>query len=110
MLAMLKFPFARVDGIELSKEISDIAIRKVTNLKKERWQVFNGDATTYKDYNAYSMLYLYDPFPEEIIRQVVDNIHSSISDSEQRCWLSTIIRSATSLSSKMACSANKGNI
>jgi SAM-dependent methyltransferase len=83
MLAMLKFPFARVDGIELSKEISEIAIRNLTKLKKQRWQVINGDAITYKDYNAYSMLYLYNPFPEEIMRQVVANIHSSISGREQ---------------------------
>jgi SAM-dependent methyltransferase len=83
MLAMLKFPFARVDGIELSKEISEIAIRNFTNLKKERWHVFNGDAITFKDYNAYSMLYLYDPFPEEIMRQVAANIQSSIAGREQ---------------------------
>ena len=78
-----KFPFARVDGIELSKEISEIAIRNLTKLKKQRWQIFNGDAIAYKDYNAYSMLYLYNPFREEVMRQVVENIHSSISDSEQ---------------------------
>ena len=83
MLAMLKFPFARVDGIELSKEISEIAIRNFTKLKKQRWQIFNGDAIIYKDYNAYSMLYLYYPFREEIMRQVVANIHSSLSGREQ---------------------------
>ena len=84
MLAMLIFPFARVDGIELSKEISEIAIRNLTKLKKQRWQVFNGDAITYKDYNAYSMLYLYNPFPEEIMRQVVANIHSSAGRGRRR--------------------------
>jgi SAM-dependent methyltransferase len=83
MLAMLKFPFARVDGIELSKEISEIAIRNLTKLKKQRWQIFNGDAITYEDYHAYSMLYLYHPFRDEIMRQVVANIHSSISGREQ---------------------------
>ncbi|KRR10820.1 class I SAM-dependent methyltransferase [Bradyrhizobium valentinum] len=83
MLAMLKFPFARVDGIELSEEISEIAIRNLTRLKKQRWQIFNGDAITFKDYNAYSMLYFYNPFPGEIMRQVVANIHSSISGREQ---------------------------
>ena len=83
MLGMLKLPFARVDGIEISKEISEIAIRNFTKLKKQRWQVFNGDAITYKDYNAYSMLYLYNPFPKEIMRQVVANIQSSISGREQ---------------------------
>ena len=83
MLAMLKFPFARVDGIELSQAISETAIRNLTKLKKQRWQIFNGDAITYKDYNAYSILYLYHPFPKEIMRQVVANIHSSISGREQ---------------------------
>src|SRR5512143_105611 len=35
MLAMLKFPFARVDGIELSKEIAATATRNFTKLKKQ---------------------------------------------------------------------------
>jgi SAM-dependent methyltransferase len=83
MLSMLKFPFARVDGIELSKEISEIAIRNLTKLKKQRWQISQGDAITYKDYNAYSMLFLYHPFPNEVMRQVVTNIQSTISGREQ---------------------------
>jgi hypothetical protein len=78
MLAMLRFPFARVDGIELSKEISEIAIRNLTKLKKQRWQIYNRDATTYKDYHAYTMLYLYNPFPDEIMKQVVANIQASV--------------------------------
>ena len=52
MLAMCKFPFSRVDGIELSKEISEIAIQNLTKLKMQRWQIFNGDAIAYKDYWA----------------------------------------------------------
>jgi SAM-dependent methyltransferase len=87
MLAMLRFPFARVDGIELSKEIAEIAIRNFTNLKKQRWHVFNDNAITYKDYNAYSMLYMYHPFPEEIMRPVVANIHSAITGREQEMLL-----------------------
>ncbi|MGY2908719.1 methyltransferase domain-containing protein [Bradyrhizobium sp. URHC0002] len=83
MLAMLKFPFARVDGIELSQPISETAIRNLTKLKKQRWQIFNGDAITCKNYNTYSMLYFYHPFPKEIMRQVVANIHSSISGRQQ---------------------------
>jgi SAM-dependent methyltransferase len=83
MSVMLKFPFARVDGIELSKEVSEIAIRNLTNLKRQRWHVFNGDAITYRDYNAYSMLYLYNPFPEEIMRHVIANLRSSIAGREQ---------------------------
>jgi SAM-dependent methyltransferase len=83
MSAMLKFPFARVDGIELSKDISEIAIRNLSHLKKQRWHVLNGDAIAYKGYNAYSMLYLYHPFPEEIMREVVANIQSSIAGREQ---------------------------
>jgi SAM-dependent methyltransferase len=83
MLAMLRFPFARVDGIELSREIADTAIKNLTKLKKQRWHIFNGDAVTYKDYNTYSMLYLYHPFPEEIMCKVFANICSSITSRDQ---------------------------
>lgn len=83
MLTMLKFPFVRVDGIELSREIAEIAIQNLTNLKKRHWHVLNENAITYKEYNAYSMLYLYHPFPEEIMRKVFANICSSIANRTQ---------------------------
>jgi SAM-dependent methyltransferase len=83
MSVMLKFPFARVDGIELSKEVGEIAVRNLTHLKRRRWHVFNGNAINYTDYNAYSMLYLYNPFPEEIMRHVIANLRSSIAGREQ---------------------------
>jgi 16S rRNA A1518/A1519 N6-dimethyltransferase RsmA/KsgA/DIM1 with predicted DNA glycosylase/AP lyase activity len=87
MLAMLKFPFASVDGIELAMEIADIAIQNLTKLKKQRWHVFNDNAITFKNYNSYNMLYMYHPFPEEIMRPVVANIHSSIASREQEMLL-----------------------
>lgn len=87
MSAMLKFPFARVDGIELSKDIAEIATRNLTRLKKQRWHVFNENAITYNRYNSYSMLYMYHPFPEQIMRQVLAKIHSAIADREQEMLL-----------------------
>lgn len=87
MLAMLRFPFARVDGIELSREIAETAIRNFTRLRKQHWHVFNENAITYKDYDVYSMLYLYHPFPEEIMRRVVAKIHASIADAQQEMLL-----------------------
>lgn len=87
MLAMLRFPFASVDGIELSREIAETATRNLTKLKKQRWHVFNENAITFRNYNTYSMLYMYHPFPEPIMRPVVANIHSSIIGREQEVLL-----------------------
>ncbi|KRQ97132.1 hypothetical protein [Bradyrhizobium valentinum] len=68
---------------KLSEEISEIAIRQPYKTQKATLADIQGDAITFKDYNAYSMLYFYNPFPGEIMRQVVANIHSSISGREQ---------------------------
>jgi SAM-dependent methyltransferase len=78
MRTMLKYPFERVDGIELSAHIAAIAVRNFKKLKINRSQIFNSDASTFTDYDSYSFVYFYNPFPCDIMLIVIDNIMQSI--------------------------------
>ena len=62
--------FAKVDGIELSKNICEIA---ADNMKKlgNKSEIMNVSATEFTDYAAYDILYMYDPFRDEVFRQAV---------------------------------------
>ncbi|NTU53927.1 MAG: class I SAM-dependent methyltransferase [Chlorobiaceae bacterium] len=81
MRTMLDFPFARVNGIELSADIANIARRNFLVLNEKRVTVFTGDATMYTDYGAYSFAFLFNPFPDIVMSRVIDSIISSI----QKC-------------------------
>jgi SAM-dependent methyltransferase len=78
MRIMLKFPFARVDGVELSGRVADIAAKNFKKLNVKRARIFPGDASTFEHYDNYSMLYMYNPFPREIMVGVVGNLKRSI--------------------------------
>jgi 16S rRNA G966 N2-methylase RsmD len=83
MLAMSNFPFAMVDGVELSEHLANIARRNFGKLKMGKCHVYTGDAVTFQHYCHYNMFYLYNPFPCEIMARVLDNICRSTKDSNR---------------------------
>lgn len=78
---MLQYPFAHVDGIELSDHIANIAIQNFKNLGVIRTRVFIADATKFNDYDDYNFIYLYDPFPTSVMESVADSLISSLQRS-----------------------------
>jgi SAM-dependent methyltransferase len=74
MRTMLDFPFARVDGIELSGEIGRIAASNMTKLKAANARVIVGDAASFTGYGSYNMLYFYNPFPDCVMSAVLDRV------------------------------------
>ena len=80
MLIMTKFPFSKVDGIELSSRVAEIAGKNFSRLKQERCHIFNCDAVTFQDFSSYSMIYFYNPFPAVIMRPVIRHIEQSIQN------------------------------
>lgn len=83
MRTMLKFPFARVDGLELSDHIASIATRNFERLKANRSRIFIGDASQFTEYDAYNIVYLYNPFPCSVMIDVVDSLIQSINRADR---------------------------
>jgi SAM-dependent methyltransferase len=77
MRVMQRFPFAAIDGVEISPEIAAIAAKNMTRLHADRSIVFCCDATSFDSYDHYNMLYLYNPFPASVMARVVDAIVDS---------------------------------
>jgi predicted RNA methylase len=72
MLAMLSY-FERVDGIEICPQLIDIA-RKNLRWHAGRCQIFGCDATAFEGYGNYDTFYLYNPFPENVVCAVMEQI------------------------------------
>jgi SAM-dependent methyltransferase len=83
MRTMLKFPFERVDGIEISDIIVTIAKRNFKRLKKIRGNVFNANALFFNEYDGYNFVYFYNPFPEIVMKQVITFLIESIQRSDR---------------------------
>lgn len=82
MRSMLKFPFAEVGGVELSEQIAAIAINNFKKLKENRCLISSCDATAFQHYGRYNMFYFYNPFPNDIMSEVICKINESIRRSD----------------------------
>ena len=74
-----KFPFKKIDGLELSESLSKICTNNFSILKINNVKVHNISATEFKKYNDYNFFYLYNPFPEIIMKKVIDCLKKKIS-------------------------------
>jgi SAM-dependent methyltransferase len=79
MIRLAKFPFRKVDGIERSPEWADIARKNISRLwLRNRSNIICTDALTFTALDEYSHIYLYNPFPREVMQVVVKNIQTSL--------------------------------
>ena len=72
--------FRKVDGIELSKSICDIARKNMELLGHDEnsTTITNVSATEYGKYADYDILYMYDPFRGEVFRKAMDRIETCL--------------------------------
>lgn len=76
---MLKYPFGRVDGVELAGQLAAIAVKNLSTLKTNRSTIYTEDASVFSGYSGYNFVYFYNPFPCEIMAKVIDKLIRSIS-------------------------------
>lgn len=77
MYMMSLFPFQNIDGIDLSKDLVEIANKNFEVLNKINCRAIYSNAVQFDSYDNYTMFYFYNPFPEEIFRQVMNKIKIS---------------------------------
>ena len=87
MITMAKYSLARVDGVEVSPALVDTARRHLRRANVANSTVFCCDAAEFTDFDAYTLLYLYNPFPAVIMKRVMDNLTLSIRRQPRRMTL-----------------------
>jgi SAM-dependent methyltransferase len=75
---MQRQPFARVDGLELAPELGAVARTNFGRLGSRHTTIFQGDARTFDCYADYSYLYLYNPFPAEVMEPFLAAVEASL--------------------------------
>ncbi len=83
MYCMTRFPFVKIDGIEISTVLSDIAKKNFFKLKENRVTVINLNAISFNDYSKYDFLYLYNPFPGEVFNKVLLQIKDKLDQKKE---------------------------
>jgi hypothetical protein len=78
MATLARFPFRHVDGVEISPKLVAAAQCNLEKLKLSRCRVFLADATTFTDLDRYTHIFMYNPFPAVVMKQVLANIEASL--------------------------------
>src|SRR5262249_30770753 len=80
VVAAATFPFRKVIGIELSRRLADIATHNIHHMrhkKAKQVEIIQVDATTYTLPLDVNVVYFFNPFVGNDLRQVVDVIRLS---------------------------------
>jgi SAM-dependent methyltransferase len=77
-LALGKFPFSEIVGVEISADLIATAKVNVARLGLKNVHFICCDAAQFTDLDRFSHIYMYNPFPAVIMSQVVNNIADSL--------------------------------
>lgn len=80
-----KYGFKRIAGIEIERSLYEIAVRNF-NILQMNVELYNCDATRFDKYGEFNFFYFFNPFDEDIYKEVLDNIFKSI-ENKRRVYL-----------------------
>jgi len=77
MITMAQHGFLHVDGIEISPALVSIARENLIRCDVGRARIFCCDAAEFLAYDPYTFIYMFNPFPERVVRAAVGNLVGS---------------------------------
>jgi SAM-dependent methyltransferase len=80
---MARFPFRRVDGVEISPSLVDAARKNLQKLKISHSKIFLADATEFTQLDDYTHVFMYNPFPAAVMEQVLKNFAHSLQRNQR---------------------------
>ena len=78
VIALSKFPFEEIVGVEISPELVRVSIENVARLGLKNARYVCGDATRFTDLDRFMHIYMFNPFPYKVTEVVVQNIAESL--------------------------------
>lgn len=82
---MSKFPFKKICGYDLSKELIDLAKNNMKRLNLNNIELFIADANNFKNYDDFNYFYIYNSVPEKVFIKMMKNIKASIEKRPREC-------------------------
>jgi SAM-dependent methyltransferase len=86
------YPFRRVIGVEFSRRLQEIASANIARLPPERIRCGEiacvyGDAADHEFLGRNTVLFLYNPFGDFVMKNVIRNLEATFAHSESRLYV-----------------------
>jgi 16S rRNA G966 N2-methylase RsmD len=80
LIALKEAGFKNVSGIEISEKLCSIAKLNLQKIKLYDVNIINSDVLDFNQYEDFDIFYMFNPFPGEIIRNVMVKIELSLKN------------------------------
>jgi hypothetical protein len=92
LLMASDYPFRRIVGVELFDELHRIAQQNIAGYRSEQQRCFNieahcGDARKFQFPQEPLVLYLFNPFPDYVLRTVLENLRTSVTSHPREVYV-----------------------
>ncbi len=92
LLMASDYPFRQIIGVELLEELNGIALKNIARYRSELQKCFNiesicGDARNFSFPCGPFVLYLFNPFPDYVLREVFENLQKSTSSEAREIYV-----------------------
>lgn len=84
LCTLARFPFVEVAGLDMSADMALTAMENARRLHLSQVDVTVGNAAEYTDYDRYTHLYLFNPFPAAVMTAVMGNLAESLQRAPRR--------------------------
>jgi cyclopropane fatty-acyl-phospholipid synthase-like methyltransferase len=78
ILTLARYPLSIVDGIEISENLASIARKNFRKVKNNKSIIFCIDAMYFHDYDKYTHVYMFNPFPGNVVAKVMKYLELSL--------------------------------
>jgi 16S rRNA G966 N2-methylase RsmD len=82
VVAAAQFPFKKVIGVEISKELTNMAKLNIAKLKHKKTKCIEVHSINAADFvvpEEVNIIYFYNPFKDKVLQKTVNNIHFSFN-------------------------------
>jgi len=79
LITLSKYPFLHIGGVDIDKKLLDIAKSNLCKLHIKNVELFCSDASAFIELDTYNYVYMYNPFPFNVMKDVISNIILSLS-------------------------------
>jgi len=77
LITFSRFPFRAIHGVDVSEKLLSIAARNLEKLKRTNVTLSHSNAADFVDLDDYTVVYMFNPFLENVMKKVISNINHS---------------------------------
>ena len=81
LIEFARYPFKKIAGVELSNILLNICRNNLERLNIKNVELHCMNASGFKQFEEYNYIYMYNPFPEAVVKKVLSNLKATIEKS-----------------------------